>query len=171
MKKISCIVLCLFATSLFAATENQVPATASTGTSIKTGQGTPIKGQLTTSVGSNQSTKVAAPANGLLTRKQPTYTLRLNSNPTTGYSWLMVSYPSKLLTVVKHQYIPNSSPAKRSKGQKEPLLGAGGSEIWQFKAKEQAFAFPQLVKIKMMYARSWDVNDQSTTQTFYAVIK
>jgi len=162
MKKIAALFLCLFAVSAFAVTENQAPTSAQT---------TALKNNLTASSTSSQSTKVAAPVNGLLTVKQPIYTLRLNSNPTTGYSWLMVSYPSKLLTVVKHQYIPNSPPAKKDQKQAGPILGAGGSEIWQFKAKKTAFAFPRLVKIKMMYARPWNIGDQSTTQTFYAVIK
>ena len=46
-----------------------------------------------------------APANGMLTTAHPSYTLQLNSNPTTGYRWMMVSYPRDLVTIVQHTYV------------------------------------------------------------------
>jgi len=104
-----------------------------------------------------KSPRSVAPANGVLTQEKPIYTLRLNSNPTTGFSWFMVDYPKKLVHVIKHQYV---SP-------KSKLVGAGGYELWTFQATKAALAFPQVVKIVMMYARPWEINDQSTTQSFY----
>src|SRR3990167_250336 len=46
--------------------------------------------------------QTAAPANGVMTAQRPFYTLQLNSNPTTGYSWFIVSYPHNLVKIVKH---------------------------------------------------------------------
>ena len=101
--------------------------------------------------------QTAAPANGVMTVERPYFTLQLNSNPTTGYSWFVVSYPRNLLKVVKHQYVPSTSK----------LIGAGGTEIWVFQALPAALAAPTVIKVIMMYARPWEINDKSTTQTFY----
>jgi predicted secreted protein len=100
-------------------------------------------------------------ANGILTKKQPIYSLRLNSNPTTGYSWLLVSYPRKLVKVLSQQYV---APKKMTPG-------AGGYEVWQFKARKEALAFPRVIQIKMIYARPWEVSNLDTAQTFYVVTK
>lgn len=102
-----------------------------------------------------------APANGVLSSTQSIYTLHLKSNPTTGYSWFLVSYPQQSLNLIKHVYLPPSSK----------LIGAGGYEIWQFKANTSAFIAPQVMKIELMYARPWEINDKTPIQTFYVVTK
>lgn len=101
------------------------------------------------------------PVNGVITASQPIYTLHLKSNPTTGFSWFLVSYPKKSMSLIKHVYLPPNSK----------LIGAGGYEIWQFKANSNAFVAPQILKIKMMYARPWEINSQTPVQTFYVVTK
>lgn len=118
----------------------------------------PIVPQPQSTVPYNQST---APANGTLTVDHPIYTLQLNSNPTTGYSWFLVSYPADLLSITKHEYIPP----------KTNMAGAGGYEMWVFTAKPEAFVAPRAIKIQMVYARPWEVNDQMTSQTFYVVTR
>ncbi len=118
----------------------------------------PVVPQPQSSVPYNQAT---APANGTLTPDHPIYTLQLNSNPTTGYSWFLVSYPNDLLNITKHEYIPP----------KTNMAGAGGYEVWVFTAKPEAFVAPRALKIQMVYARPWEVNDQMTAQTFYVVTK
>ena len=118
----------------------------------------PVVPQPQSSVPYNQAT---APANGTLTPEPPVYTLPLNSNPTTGYSWFLVSYPSDLLSITKHEYIPP----------KTNMAGAGGYEVWVFTAKPEAFVAPRALKIQMVYARPWEVNDQMTAQTFYVATK
>jgi predicted secreted protein len=110
--------------------------------------------------GTKTSTTISkVPPNGVLTAKKPIYTLALNSNPTTGYAWFMVSYPKDLVDVVGHQYVASTSG----------LMGAGGVDKWQFKALKSALALPHVIKIQMMYARPWEINDQSPVQTFYLV--
>lgn len=110
---------------------------------------------------SSINTKPAAPAKGMVTSDHPVYALQLNSNPSTGYSWFLVSYPSDLLTISQHTYVPPSTDR----------VGAGGYEVWEFTAKPEAFIAPRVMKIQMMYARPWEINDQSTKQTFYLVSK
>ena len=106
-----------------------------------------------------KSKAMSAPANGVVTSKNPVYTLRLNSNPTTGFSWFMVSYPKNLVNITKHKFIPPNSK----------LIGAGGVSVWQFKATPEALAVPTVIKVEMMYARPWGISSQSTVQTFYIV--
>lgn len=151
----------LYAGVILAATTSVVPATSmkmnipaapvQPASSAVVSTAMPVEGAV--------SAQPAAPANGVLTADKPIYTLRLNSNPTTGYSWFLVSYPNNLLTVVSHQYTPP----------KTQMPGAGGVEVWQFQANEDAFSAPRVIKITMMYARPWEINDQSPTQSFYVV--
>src|SRR3990167_9201933 len=136
-----------------AAVKSVFAPSASTPTNNAETAPAPVVPQPQSSVPYNQAT---APANGTLTPDHPVYTLQLNSNPTTGYSWFLVSYPSDLLSITKHEYIPP----------KTNMAGAGGYEIWVFTAKPEAFVAPRALKIQMVYARPWEVNDQMTAQTF-----
>lgn len=96
---------------------------------------------------------------GVIKQSQPIYTLHLPANPTTGYSWFLVSYPEKDMQVLKHIYLaPNAKQ-----------VGAGGYDVWQFKAKASAFTVPRVFEIKMMYARSWMISKDTPVKTFYVV--
>ena len=94
----------------------------------------------------------------ILTPPHPTYQLRLDSNPTTGYAWYVEHYDQKYLTLISHHYIPS----------KTHLIGAGGKEVWVFSAKPNSFKVPRVNKISMVYARPWDVA-HGTFRTFYVV--
>lgn len=77
---------------------------------------------------------------------QPEFTLTLQSNPSTGYSWFLTKYNSQLITAVSHQFVaPNTN-----------LIGAPGYEIWTFKLAPTAFAVPQTTNVVMEYARPWE---------------
>lgn len=106
-------------------------------------------------------TKSPSSVAGIVTAKKPELVLHLNANPTTGYSWLLISYPKQLVELEGHQYMPTTDTAHR--------VGAGGKETWRFKAKPAAFIAPQVIAIKMIYARPWEVNDGMKPQTFYFV--
>jgi predicted secreted protein len=110
---------------------------------------------------SSKPTNKPAQANGILTKTQPVYSLRLNSNATTGYAWFLVSYPHRLIKVVQHRYV----------APKRKMPGAGGYEVWQFKAKKAALAYPQVIQVKMLYARPWEVQNLDAAQAFYLVTK
>jgi inhibitor of cysteine peptidase len=66
----------------------------------------------------------------------------LESNPTTGYSW-EASYDQNQLKLVDKIYEEIEGP--------EELLGAGGNEIFRFKALKSGET-----QITMSYKRSWE---------------
>ncbi|MGD9153008.1 MAG: protease inhibitor I42 family protein [Gammaproteobacteria bacterium] len=109
--------------------------------------------------------------NYLITKENPTLTLTLPSNPTTGYSWFLIAYNKALLTLVSHKYT-QSSVAKNGK----QSIGAGGYETWQFKATQNALIAPQITYIKLAYVRPWEIKANSLpknlkTTMIYVVIK
>lgn len=77
---------------------------------------------------------------------KPEFTIRLQANPTTGYNWSVKRYNTRLLTLVKNEFIPPASNC----------IGAGGVETWVFKTNSTAFIRPTTTIIKMEYARSWE---------------
>lgn len=80
-------------------------------------------------------------------KKQSSFTIRLPSNPTTGYTWLLRDYDKSLITPVKHEF---EAPKKH-------LVGAPGVEVWVFRAKPDAFTAPHRTEIRMIYARPWEI--------------
>lgn len=103
----------------------------------------------------------SSPDKGIIVQsKHPEFTLTLQSNATTGYSWFLSKYDNKLMTPVSHKYVaPNSK-----------LMGAGGYEVWVFKVAPAAFTVPQTMKVVMEYARPWE-KGEGTKSVFkvYAV--
>ncbi len=67
----------------------------------------------------------------------------LYSNPTTGYSW-QASYDEAMLELVKETY-------ELGEFAKQGLVGAGGTELFRFKALKKGE-----VEITMVYKRSWE---------------
>jgi inhibitor of cysteine peptidase len=69
--------------------------------------------------------------------------IALESNPTTGYSW-EASYNDTMLELVEETY-------ELGEYAKQGLLGAGGTELFRFKALKRGEA-----EITMVYKRSWE---------------
>jgi len=103
-------------------------------------------------------TTVDAPVTHVLSADHPTTTLKLKSNPTTGYSWFLTAYNPEFLTLQTHQYVAPTSH----------LIGAPGYEIWTFKATPLALKAPMILNIEMRYARPWEPLS-GTSHTFYIV--
>lgn len=78
--------------------------------------------------------------------KSPIFKIVLASNPTTGYSWQLQDYDKKIITLIKHAYIPP----------KMVVPGAGGYEAWRFKVKLNNFNKQQTTYLKMLYKRPWE---------------
>lgn len=113
----------------------------------------------TTTMAKNTSTETVYnedKQNILVTADQPTFTIELKSNPTTGYSWFLREYDTDLITAVKHKF---------QKGQAD-LMGAPGYEVWTFKVKPAAFAVPQQLQLRFIYTRPWQGSESSTQITF-----
>lgn len=91
-----------------------------------------------------------------LTAKNPTFIIKLKSNPTTGYSWFLRDYNISIIDPIGHKY---QSPDKK-------LIGAPGYELWTFRAKPAAFKVPQQTLIRFVYARPWESSDSSTQLVF-----
>jgi len=78
-------------------------------------------------------------------KKGETFYLRLQENPTTGYSWELNM--SQGLDNVSGNYYPPES----SKEGKQPLVGAGGVHIWEIKALTEG-----IQQVKGIYKRPWE---------------
>ena len=73
-------------------------------------------------------------------------TVSLESNPTTGFRWELAEISdTTVLELVENKYEAGSG-AK----QNPPVAGAGGKEIWTFKALEEG-----TTKLTMEYSRPW----------------
>ncbi|MBA3660731.1 MAG: protease inhibitor I42 family protein [Gammaproteobacteria bacterium] len=96
-----------------------------------------------------------------VTSDQPVFTIKLKSNPTTGYAWFLRDYNHDLITPVKHSF---TQPEQK-------LIGAPSYEVWVFKAKPTAFTVPHQTTIRMVYARPWSSADNSTQLVFSVSLK
>jgi len=82
------------------------------------------------------------------------FKIELKSNPTTGYQWQLAEPINKnTVELVSSDYIlPNTN-----------LTGAGGKEVWIFKAIKAGE-----IKISLKYVRSWE-NVQPIDQNTYVI--
>lgn len=94
----------------------------------------------------------------LITANSPSFTIKLKSNPSTGYSWFLQSYNHQLIIPVKHSY---QLPADKN------LPGSSGYEIWTFKGAKSAFVVPQQTQIKFSYTRPWQHADDASQAVFW----
>jgi inhibitor of cysteine peptidase len=94
----------------------------------------------------------------MVDKSSPTFTIKLQSNPSTGFSWFLVKYDSNLITPISHKYIAPDTK----------LVGAPGYEEWVFKADPRALVVPQITKIQLAYTRPWNLEGYRTT-TFKVV--
>ena len=82
--------------------------------------------------------------------------ISLESNPSTGYSWAAV-YDQDDLVLVDKNFVSYQGP--------EELVGAGGTEIFRFKAQKTG----QTV-ITMFYQRPWE-SGSLETRVFNVLVK
>jgi inhibitor of cysteine peptidase len=86
-----------------------------------------------------------------------TFNVTLASNPTTGYSWALAKpLDAKLLTLVTNIY---QRPETR-------LVGAGGQEVWTFKAD----GGEGRTDIALKYVRPWETNIPPVQTTNFVVV-
>jgi len=84
------------------------------------------------------------------------FTIALDSNPTTGYSW-QETHDGAVLELVDKTY--------EGKGQ-EGVVGAGGKEYFKFKALEAGET-----QIIMVYQQPWSGGGVGETKTFTVEVK
>jgi inhibitor of cysteine peptidase len=95
----------------------------------------------------------------VVTSEQPEFVVKLKSNPTTGFSWVLRDYNMELLQAVSHQYQPATDNG---------IVGAGGFELWTFKVKPAGFIVPQQTAMRFVYTRPWE-SVENTTQLVFKV--
>ena len=83
----------------------------------------------------------------MVSKDKVEFVIKLKSNPTTGYSWFLRDYDSKIVEPVSHVY---EAPTDKK------LMGAPGYELWTFKIKSAGFVVPQRTTLRFMYARPWE---------------
>lgn len=89
----------------------------------------------------------------------PDFTIKLKSNPTTGFSWFLREYNPNLITPMQHSFIKPD----------EKLIGAPGYELWSFHVKSPAFTVPHQTLIRLVYTQPWQSNDTTATQLLFRV--
>ncbi len=72
-----------------------------------------------------------------------TFVIRLESNPTTGYSWSLAGFDANVVEKVSNVYEPKKTAAN--------IVGSGGNEIWTFKAIAKGET-----KLTFQYVRPWE---------------
>ncbi|MCF6776126.1 protease inhibitor I42 family protein [Thiotrichales bacterium 19X7-9] len=88
---------------------------------------------------------------------QWTINVKLPANSTTGYQWYLKSYNSTLVRPKSYRYVLNN--AKDTK-----LVGQGGSAEFKLTISKRFKTVPQMTQLTFIYARPWDLSDQSSTQ-------
>lgn len=94
--------------------------------------------------------------NIIVSKDHPEFTLKLKSNPTTGFSWFLREYSRNLVKPLKHSF---QKPTQQ-------LMGAPGYEWWTFRIKPAGFIVPQSTTVRMIYARPWQGMDNSIQLIF-----
>lgn len=97
----------------------------------------------------------------VVSQQNPTFTIQLSSNPSTGFSWKLVKYDDKLISLVDHKFI---APKNKK------MLGAPGYETWTFKAIKAHYYVNQVGHVVLQYARPWS-KEGATKTTFMIVVK
>lgn len=82
-----------------------------------------------------------------------TLTVNLESNPTTGFTWILAD-PEGMLEVTSHEYVMDPT------GFDPPPPGLGGVDVWTFTALAEG-----KTTISMEYSRPWDGGEKAV-QTF-----
>jgi len=89
---------------------------------------------------------------------EPAFTITLESNRTTGFSWYLASVDANLIEATGHVYeVPSVA-----------RFGAPGREVWAFRARPEAFAVPRLTHVAFRYMRPWEPD--SARETRFTVI-
>ncbi len=89
--------------------------------------------------------------------QQPEFVLKLSSNPTTGYAWFLREYNHELVQPIKRVMHPSAD---------HKLIGAGGTELWTFRVKPEAFHVPQALILRLAYERPWQTDEEPTELVF-----
>jgi inhibitor of cysteine peptidase len=106
--------------------------------------------------GSGTAENFSDPSRPIKTKLASEFTLTLESNRTTGYQWQLAKTPDE--TVV--QLIGNRYEVPDTR-----LIGAGGREVWTFKAVGKG-----KTEIHLKYVRPWEKDVPPVKATVFVVV-
>ncbi len=86
-----------------------------------------------------------------------TFVIKLESNPTTGYSWRLAELKPGIVEKVSNDYVQTKTEGR--------IVGSGGIEDWTFKAVAKG-----KVIITLEYARPWEKDVLPVKRAVYQVI-
>ncbi|HZR98275.1 MAG TPA: protease inhibitor I42 family protein [Chloroflexota bacterium] len=96
-----------------------------------------------------------APSTAIAATVGVPFSITLDSNPTTGYSWdLATPLDPNVVDLLQHTYQRAGAPRP----------GAGGTEIWTFEPLCAGFT-----TIVLRYRRPWEPNDPNDRQVAYDI--
>ena len=103
------------------------------------------------------NSNATANADQTLTTKVGTdIVVRLESNPTTGYSWRTAEFEPGIIELVSNEYQPYNTAGN--------IVGSGGTEIWTFKAIKKG-----KITITFEYVRPWEKDIPPIKEETYIV--
>src|SRR3989338_4324227 len=108
---------------------------------------------------SHEAIYTADQSNIIVQAGEPTFTIKLKSNPSTGYAWFLRDYNDRLISPVAWHY----ASAKTN------LMGASGYELWTFRLNPSAFVVPQQMTMRFIYRRSWESRDHAAAEATFNV--
>lgn len=92
----------------------------------------------------------------MVNANDPYVTIRLKSNPTTGYRWFIRSYPHAFIVPQQHSVEKQTSN----------LMGAPTQEVFTFKLNRIAFTAPHHFIIRFSYLRPFEASGKIDGRTF-----
>jgi len=104
----------------------------------------------------NQTPVYTEPGEAIETEAGDKFTIALDSNPTTGYSWdFAEEYDGEVIELIDTRFQP---PETR-------LKGAGGTQFWTFRALKAG-----RTEIALKYFRSWEKDVPPVREAVFTVI-
>ena len=88
---------------------------------------------------------------------QNTATVRLEGNPTTGYTWIYTAIPNDVIKEKSSDYIMDSNP--------QGMTGVGGTFVFEFEAVKEGSA-----QILFFYLRTWENEPAAIVEAYNAVV-
>ncbi len=115
-----------------------------------------ISGGHATGGGNETANNFSDPAKPLIIPAGNEFTLTLESNRTTGYQWQLAGAPDEtLVQLVGNKYeLPDTR-----------LIGAGGREVWTFKAVGKG-----RTEIHLEYVRPWEKDVPPVKEAVFTVV-
>lgn len=84
---------------------------------------------------------------------KPGFEVMLPANPTTGYTWKVLTFDKKLLSLQDETYVSHDSN----------LIGSGGMRVYTFNFVKRDNTIPLTTTIVFRYGRSWDDSTKKDT--------